>query len=37
MPKIYPKFCIKIDKNDQYDLTNLAIHQFRLVFSNRGS
>jgi hypothetical protein len=28
---------LKIDKNDQYDLTNLAIHQFSLVSSNGGS
>jgi hypothetical protein len=37
MPKIYPNSCLKIDKNDQHDLTNLAIHQFRLVISNVGS
>jgi len=26
-----------IDKNDQSDLTNLAISQYSLVFSNGGS
>jgi len=36
-----PNFLIneykKIDKNDQYDLTNLAISQYSLVFSIGGS
>ena len=27
----------KTDKNDQSDLTNLAIPQYTLVFSNGGS
>ena len=37
MPKLSIIQYQKIDKNDQIDLTNLAIHQFSLVHSNGGS
>jgi len=37
MPNIPFLKCQKIDKNDQSDLTNLAIHQFSQVHSNGGS
>lgn len=37
MPKIKSKIPPKIDKNDQLDLTNLAISQYSLVFSYGGS
>ena len=37
MPNFLINPCQKIDKNDQSDLTNLAIPQYRLVFSNGGS
>jgi len=37
MPKFTHRFLQNIDKSDQSDLTNLAIHQFRLVSSNIGS
>lgn len=37
MPKLTAFFYQNIDKIDQTDLTNLAIHEFRLVYSNGGS
>lgn len=37
MPRSAISKCQKIDKNDQSDLTILAIHEFRLAYSNRGS
>ena len=37
MPEQTSNFTQKIDKNDQSDLTNLAIHEFRPVYSNGGS
>jgi len=37
MPNLLFNKCQKIDKNDQSDLTNLAISQYRLVFSIGGS
>lgn len=37
MPEQILSFTQKTDKNDQADLTNLAIHEFRLVYSNGGS
>ena len=37
MPKFNPKLQQKIDKNDQSDLTNLAISQYSLVLSYGGS
>ena len=37
MPNNDLYFDQKIDKNDQFDLTNLAIHEFSLVDSNGGS
>jgi len=37
MPNLLFNKCQKIDKNDQADLTNLAISQYSLVFSIGGS
>ncbi len=37
MPNLFINRCQKIDKNDQPDLTNLAISQYSLVFSIGGS
>lgn len=37
MPNSLSKKLLKIDKNDQTDLTNLAIPQYSLVFSYGGS
>jgi hypothetical protein len=37
MPNFLIHKCQKIDKNDQSDLTNLAIPQYNLVFSIGGS
>ncbi len=37
MPYFLFNRCQKIDKNDQPDLTNLAIPQYSLVFSIGGS
>jgi len=37
MPNFLTDRCQKIDKNDQIDLTNLAIPRFNLVLSNGGS
>jgi len=37
MPNFLINRCQKIDKNDQPDLTNLAISQYNLVFSIGGS
>jgi len=37
MPELSLISSQKINKNDQADLTILAIHEFRLVSSNGGS
>ena len=37
MPNFLINECQKIDKNDQLDLTNLAISQYSLVISIGGS
>ncbi len=37
MPNLLIDSSQKIDKNDQTDLTNLAISQYSLVFSIGGS
>ncbi len=37
MPNFLSNRCQKIDKNDQSDLTNLAIPQYSHVFSIGGS
>ena len=37
MPNLSSNVILKTDKNDQTDLTNLAIPQYSLVFSNGGS
>ncbi len=37
MPNFFMNGSQKIDKNDQSDLTNLAISQYSLVFSIGGS
>jgi len=37
MPNFLMNRCQKIDKNDQIDLTNLAMSQYSLVFSIEGS
>ncbi len=37
MPNLLFNKCQKIDKNDQTDLTNLAIPEYSLVFSIGGS
>jgi len=37
MPKFILKLSQNIDKNDQCDLRNLAIHEFRLVSPIIGS
>jgi len=34
MSKLTTHVYQNIDKTDQIDLTNLAIHEFRLVYSN---
>jgi hypothetical protein len=37
MPNFLINRCQKIDKTDQFDLRNLAIPQYNLVFSIGGS
>lgn len=37
MPGLLSKKVLTTDKNDQTDLTNLAISQYSLVFFNGGS
>jgi hypothetical protein len=37
MPNIFTCQYQKISKSDQIDLTNLAMSQYSLVFSNGGS
>ena len=37
MPNLLFNKCQKIDKNDQSDLTNLAMSQYNLVFFIEGS
>ena len=37
MPNFLTHRCQKIDKNDQLDLTKLAIPQYSLAFFIRGS
>ena len=37
MPNFLMNRYQKIDKNDQFDLTNLAMSQYSLVFSIGGS
>lgn len=37
MPNFLMNKCQKIDKNDHFDLTNLAMSQYNFVFSIGGS